>query len=256
MKLAVLGLCMAACGSSPPASPDASAPADAMPAADGGVTTLHGTINDTGKHPLAGATLCVLDHPDLACATTGADGAWQLQLPVPPSAQLAFEASATGYLGQVVLETESMDVVTWPSDFYLQTDAEAAAELNAKAGFTFPGEGTGFLVLQVDGATAGSLSGATVSIDTTFAKGPVYYDASGPNPSLTGTTTAAYGGVVFGDVAPGRHGITVTAAGKTCTVKPGGGNVIAGDWAPSGANTADVEIAADAETRSVLVSCL
>jgi hypothetical protein len=254
MKRIAVMLFVCACGSSPPASPDASAPPiDATATPDGHVDSFTGNITDENLAPIADAKICVLDHPDVACATTGANGDYTFALPDLHGQQLAVEVTATDHLSQIRLVTEAPAAV-WPSGWHLQTDATAMTEMSTKAGFTFPGEGTGFLIVQADGSTGGSLSGATVSISPKSGKGPVYWDASGPNPTLTATTAAARA-ASFGDLAPGRYQVTVTAPQKTCTVSPNG-TLFATDWAPSGANTTDVQIAADAETLGVFVTCL
>jgi hypothetical protein len=254
MNRIAIVLVLAACGSSTPSSPDASAPAiDAMGAPDGHVDDFTGKVFDEHITPIADAKICVLDHPDLACATTDANGDYTFALPDLHGQQLAVEVTATDHLGQIRLVTETPGAV-WPSGWHVETDSLAMIEMNKMAGFTFPGEGTGFLIVQADGATAGSLSGATISLSPASGKGPVYWDTNGPNPTLTATMSSAPA-ASFGNLAPGRYQVTVTAPQKTCTVSPNG-HLFATDWAPSGTNTTDVQIAADAVTREVFVTCL
>jgi hypothetical protein len=256
MKITALALACAACGSSP-AAPDAGA-IDAKPAPDGRLDTYNGAITDTNSKPIAGAMICVLDHPDIPCATTDGSGAYQIHAPDLQGAQIAVEATATGYLGEVSLQTEPVDangfhITEWPSKIFLPTTAMASAQLGTQAGFTFPGTGTGFLLMSVHGATAGVSVGATVAISPTAGKGPVYWDTNGPNPSLGATTSDS--GVSFGDLPPGRYSITATAPQRTCTVTRQN-TLISGDWAPTGSETTDVEITAGAETLGVSVVCL
>jgi hypothetical protein len=212
--------------------------------------------------PIEGATICVLHHPEIACATSDANGSYTMELPDLGGANIAVQASAQGYLGEVTLllgpaHTSLGEETSWVSNL-LYSDAEATTLLATQAGFTYPDSGTGFLQIRVNGATEG-FTGATVSIapmagGSLSAKGPVYWDTNGPNLSLTATAMPA-GATTFGDIAPGLYKVTVTAPQKTCTVAPGGHPEL-GNWQPTGSETTDVEVAAGAYTQDINVTCL
>jgi hypothetical protein len=237
---------LSGCGDQLPGPPDTSPPSD-TPAAGG----VSGTVTDSHAVAIEGAVVCVVAHAGIPCGTTNAAGAYSLQLPELPGADLAVQVTATGFLTVVSLVEQPGSGTLWPSSLSMLSRSDAVTLLNGDAGFAFPAPGKGFVELRVNGATAGSLTGATATLAGGTA--PVYLDASGvPDPALTGTT--ASGGVLFGGLTPGPFAITVTAAGKTCTAAPAGA-LIAGDWPGANGATAGGIAIGDAFTDSLSVLC-
>ena len=264
----VLGLstATAACddAGSHTAAPDA-APPDGAPDVPAPVMDrVTGSIYDLnpGAAPIAGAKVCVLHHADIPCGITDAAGSYAMMLPDLQGKDIAISVTAEGWLGYLATIEQPVDIdvpgehlhtVVWPSGLPLYSSARATQFLATQAGFTFPGAGTGFLVIRIDGATIGSLTGATATVTPVSGAGPVYTTSQGvPDPSLTGTSTSD--GVLFGNLAPGEYEVTARAAGKTCSVIADGG-LLAGSWPPRGSGTVRVEVAADSFTEGVHVQC-
>ncbi|HUJ58290.1 MAG TPA: carboxypeptidase-like regulatory domain-containing protein [Kofleriaceae bacterium] len=248
-----LGLVVSACSSNHPASPDAP-PADAPPI-DAAPAVLSGTVTDESSNPIAGAKVCILGHPEVACATTDANGGWTLEvpfLPPPPPIELAWSYTATGYLGFVGLEDEAVaGAYIYYSSVPLFDDTMATAMLATQAGFTYPNATAGFVQVRVHGPI-----GSTAALSPASGSGPVYTRTDGtPDPTLTGTQ-AIDAMVYFGNVAPGTYDVGVTGAQVTCYDRGRGEtNPIAGDWAPTGSGAIGVEVAAGEMTQGLNVYC-
>jgi hypothetical protein len=190
---------------------------------------------DGGTIPIANAKVCIVEHPELACATTDVDGNYTMALPdVAESVPFGVNFTAAGHLGNVSFATHR----DWPSGRGLRSD-QAAAAMAAQAGFSYPARGSGFIELRLFGpATDGGFSevtGATATLSPASGTGPSYQDR---------------GVILFGNVAPGRATITVKAAGMTC--RTGG---IDGVWPDGGPNVIEVPVAADSVTDRVYLWC-
>jgi hypothetical protein len=224
---------------------------DAPPDVIGSVLT--GTVLDEGSSPVAGAQVCIVGHPEVPCATSAADGTYSIHVAfLPADADLAVTTTASGHLGGVALLHETMGGLLW-EDVPLWTDASATTRLATQGGFTYPTAQDGFVELDVQGATVGSLTGATASLSPASGAGPVYADPTGTLDRAR-TSTSSSGFAFFGNVAPGMYAITVTAAQKTCSVM-NGASVIAGDWPGAGSATTAVQVVAGAMTQRISVIC-
>jgi len=162
-----------------------------------------------GSTPIAGARVCVVAHPEIACATSGTDGTYALSVPAwTTDVDLAVNATAAGYLGATTLLHEMAGQTNWASS-QLLGDAAAAA-LMKPAGLAYPSNGKGFVLLSVWGRLGGAATGMTVSASPA-AGGPVYLDAMGnPDPTLTAIGTDGY--VLLGNLEPGPIELTVSDA--------------------------------------------
>ena len=163
-----------------------------------------------GGAAIAGATICLVDHPAVPCATTDPDGNYTLALPAwTTDVDLAFTETAPGYLGLTGLVHENTRGVAWLS-MPLWSDARAAAFM-AQAGFTYPAMDKAFVLFYAS-------VGRTVSMQPAPGEGPVYLDAAAgnPDPTLASTTSEGYG--VFGAVEPGR--IELTSSSTACVDGP------------------------------------
>jgi hypothetical protein len=250
-----------ACGGSGSAAPDAAAPdasaPDGTPSDAGVADHVTGGIFDQLGSAVVGATVCVLHHADIPCATTDAAGNYTMTLPNLQGVDIAVTVTAQGSLSHLATIEEPIDqdglhIVVWPSGILLLSDAAATQLLATEAGFTFPSTSTGFLRVRIGGLSAGSLTGATATLSPLSGAGPVYGDMQGhAQPSLTGTSSS--GETLFGNLTPGVYEVTALAAGKTC--KPGIGGLLIGDWPPIGAGTVRVEVVANLLTDQVYVDC-
>ncbi len=250
--IAALAAALAAgCGSSgskPDARP-ADAPVDVH--VDAEPLALSGTITD-GTNPIAGAQVCIVGHPEVACATTATDGTWML-VDVFTEDDLALSYQASGYLGTVSLSSKDIPGVVWFATAPLLANAQATQLLATQAGFTYPDAANGFFRVHVEGVV-----GATVTLAPAGGHGPVYTRADGtPDPSLTATSSTT-SLVYFGNLAPGVYTLTAFATGKACYDRPQNSPTpqpIAGDWAPVGVGTIRIAVVAGALTDDMHVYC-
>jgi hypothetical protein len=204
----ILWLSAVNCGSSSPAD---SADGGQL---DGGPSTLEivqlpGTVLEIkGGAPIVGAHICIVDRPEIPCATSDADGSYTLSMPAwTAPVDIAFFVKADGHLGSTGLVHETPGIVTWLSQ-PLYSDAPAADLMN-QAGFAYPAGGKAFVMLAVVRAIGGAAEGLTASISPAADKGPVYMSPVGtPDPTLTGFSSNGY--ALFGDLEPGPFEITVS----------------------------------------------
>jgi hypothetical protein len=258
--LTLVAACLACGGGSHSTSDAPRGSADASTIDAAGSTSGSGQVTDESGSGIADAMVCVINRSDIPCVIADIDGNFKIDFPDVSGSDLAFEATATGFLGLVLTEHEPTNVagetsIVYPSTIPLFSESQATALLgsgSAGAGFTFPTTSAGFAEIRIEGATAGTLTGATATL-TPSGSGPVYLNGLGtPDPKLTSTTTS--GGVLFGNLAPGLYTVTAIATGKTCSVSPGG-TFIVGDWPPLGSGTVSLEVASDALTTNILVVC-
>lgn len=185
-------------------------------------------------NPLEGVSMCVLDRPEIPCATTDAAGKYALS-GVPAGVELGIIAEKTGYQSSlaVALTPDTDQTVNG----FLVSDAVAQL-VYGTAGFTWPlnGEGTITVAVQHDapvdggagdggaadaGTKRGGMDGATVSLTPASGKGPVYTSAAGtPDKAATSTSTSGIG--VFGNVPAGQYEIGVSHPTKTCAIDVSG----------------------------------
>jgi hypothetical protein len=136
------------------------------------------------------------------------------------------------------------------------TDSDATAYYTA-GGLTYPSTSTSFVIVHFYDITTSPptpISGATATISPASGK-VVYADATGTL-SAALTSTSASGGVVFGNIAPGKLTITVSAPGRTCQW-----NVVsttpqfAAVWPPTGSNVVAATVAAGTAINDIEMSC-
>jgi hypothetical protein len=135
----------------PPPAPDPIDCATAEVARFAGVVTA---LSD--RAPLVGARVCVLDHPEIPCATTSATGFYELACAPIGDAAISFEADgfAPGvwmWAGRAGETPESLDIS-------LARVAENTAYL-APTGITYPAGSLSLVTIDLVGDVAG-LSGA------------------------------------------------------------------------------------------------
>lgn len=204
-------------------------------------------VEAAGAAPLAGARVCLPDAPAVPCATTDANGAYQIQLPAwTTDLDLAVNVTAAGHLGFTGLTHQTTNGVVWFSQISLMDDAAATARLQAQAGFAYPAPGKAFVLLSVFRASGGAVTGATAALSPASGSGPVYAQPSGTlDPTLAATTTNGY--LLFGGVTPGK--LSITVAGVPCTPRA----LSVGAWAASTPSTVAGEAAANSMTQMTAI---
>lgn len=249
MKSLVAVAALVACSSkSAPTTSDA-----AMTSVDAFANDVEGSVFDENNLPVGGAMVCVLHHTEIPCQVTAANGTYVMALPELAGDDIAIQVTADGFLGEVLLDEEPAQGVSWPTEIPLEMMPDAIDDLATDAGFTYPGSG-GFLEVRVMGGAAGVLTGATATIAPDSGEGPVYRGSDGTaTPSLIGTSSD--GGVLYGNVAAGVYEVTALAGSAACTVAPGGA-LLVGDWPADVAGaTTRVEVADASITNNVNIIC-
>ena len=225
-------------------------------------TRVGGTIYDSpsnglvdgGEAPLAGATVCVIVPYDSPCATTDANGHYELDVPAASKApiQLATTIYAPGHLGKTELVQETPGVLVpsavWYVDDTLWSDADAQS-FATQGAFTYPPEGTAYLVLRVLHQTGGGVTGAT-AILSPRSGATIYASTAGVlDPTLSNTTSS--GEIVFANVTPGTFTITIDDMGNLCMPE-----AQIGDWpAGTGVNTVTGIVAAQTISSDLTIIC-
>ena len=225
---------------------------------DSAKLTVSGTIKeDSGPldggdgAPLAGASVCIVNHPEIICTTTAADGTYSLGYPIQPMSgelDLAIKIVAPGHLGKTELQREHFAGQSWTSLDYLKTDVAALA-FATTGGFTYPSGGTSFIAGAVH-ASSGGQAGATVTLSPETGH-VVYCDANGMlDPALTATSTN--GCFVFGNVIPGPYTLTVNAGSATCGDPATAGNT---SWPSAAANSIAGYVVANSIVEQQILTC-
>lgn len=179
----------------------------------------------SGFTPLAGVEVCVLDRPEVACDTTGADGRFELTgVPGGADHQLTLRDDDTGYfplLAHVAAGSEDVELGT----FGLVLD-DVADTIAGAAGLTID-RSRALVVFEAFDSFATAIGGRpdTPQPDVTFALDPadatelVYFDDDGaPDPALTATSRRGIG--FFFGVPAGEHTLSFDHATSTCERAP------------------------------------
>jgi hypothetical protein len=251
LSLLALASIALACGSDAPATEgagQADAGADAArpaPPSRSGSVYEQKAAPDGGAVPIENAQVCFVEHPELACVTTDAEGKYAVSSPSPDAlAPYGVAFTAAGHLGRV-----RSAYTWWPSGVGLSSDRDVAG-IAGPAGFTYPARGTGLIEVHLlDGGLNQGFAGATVSLSPAAGAGPIYEDPEGvPAPSRRATSSS--GRILFGDLAPGRFTLTISAPGRSC-----GTDGVSGTWPDSGRNVITVPVAAGCITDDVVMWC-
>jgi len=236
-RVAILLACVSACSN----TSSSSAP-DAAP-----LFSAAGSVVDSGSAatPITGASVCILDHSEIPCATTNGLGEYSIDLPAltTPPLDVAMNVTATGYLGFTGLTVGH----GWFSTVPLIDDASATAMLQTQAGFEYPPPGNAFVMLSVWHSSGGADLGVTVSLSPAPSVPAVYADASGTlDPAVTSLTSNGY--VWFGSVTPGK--VEATVSDPSCVPVQNLGDEA---WNDSKPNTIAGETAPDSYTQMTIL---
>jgi hypothetical protein len=200
---------------------------------------VEGTVTAGLTIPIASASVCVPDHPEIACVTTAADGTFNLTLPVNQELALTLRASgmASAVVGIRSGLRESRKLV-----FSLDKIESTKARYEA-IGAKYPDEGTGFIVARTEVQNDSDLGvdGAVLSIQPKSGTGPLYFDANS-NPSPMRTSTSTWSVAAFANVTPGTVELALEPSNVTCVPSASG-------WAAQVTNRVRVPVLAGYETH-------
>ena len=246
MQRTLVLLALSACTtSSPEELPDALTP----PSPDAAMVTtpIQGTVEDWSSTPIAGATACVMGRPDIACGSTDVTGKYTLQMP-SIEGNIAFEITAPDHLGFIDLENERNGFLVYQSGIPLRSTANATAFL-AQAGLDVSLARQG-----VPGAQGRWRSRGRDRDDL----GRAGSDLSRRERRLWIPRSPRPRRVARSCSATSRRGWSMSPCATEARSAPwnGGGEPIAGDWAPtSNLATAGAVIAAETITSGIHVAC-
>ena len=155
---------------------------------------------------LEGAKVCVSRHPEITCATTAADGSFELRH-LPPRADLVLTFDKEGFIKESkTIQTSSTDmnvpgnkIVMFPRDGAPTPDGVTLDESKGSVDFFAIGPSPS------DPSVPTIISGVTVSIGPGNAR-PYYYDTKG-KPVADATTTLGGFGFFF-NLDPGDYVLT------------------------------------------------
>ncbi len=201
-------------------------PTTTLPDADGATVSVSGIAADSpsGFTPLEGVRVCVLEHAEVECDTTDAEGRFDL-VDVPAEAELllTLHHDDAGYFPVLAhVRTGTRDAVLGAFGLIQEVAADALA---AGAGLAIDRTRALVVVEAFDSVVSALVRPDTAQPDVSFAIEPadaealVYLDASGlPSTTLTATTERGTG--VFFDVPSGEHTITFDHPMRLCTPSP------------------------------------
>ena len=193
--------------------PLAAAPAcgDDGAAATPMITYSGALVNGVDQSPIAGASVCFVSHPEIACFQTAADGSYSVEL--PEKTKVEVEVVKEGFISVrsnfITRESDS----TISAQMFAPAAVEAAFQL---AGATYDAAAGGMLVRVYDpakGQTVG-LAGVAIDIEPSDGDGPYYLDGLTFNTSATATTTV--GNALFSVLEDKTYRITFTSETHDC----------------------------------------
>lgn len=167
--------------------------------------------------PLAGVKVCVRSHPEIACSTSGTDGAFAVHgVPENSKVQVTFEKSDR--VSQLrAVKTETADIAMPAFENALAQPADTATVLpNTTVDFK---KGSILFFISSPGTRFQNgfdwLRGFTVSISPKSGEGPLYLDTHSVHDATATSSVGGYG--FFENMADGDYTVTFTVpAGIEC----------------------------------------
>lgn len=206
-------LWLVGCGGGGGGTPDA-ARADAhapdAPSFDAAPTTITITgqiIDVVSMGAVAGATVTVLDHPEVAAATSTSTGKYTLTgVPANALVTLHFDKASPAYMPQVTraIQLGAVDYVMYDGRGFDAMVTRSAVDVMSNVIGVPHDPAKGAIAIRLeDGTTLMGLADATAAVNPVTGHAmPVYFNSGGfPDPSLMATSTS--GLMVFHDPAPG-----------------------------------------------------
>jgi len=181
-----------------------------------GSVPVDGVIQRLDGGPIEGARVCIVNHPEIGCGVSRADGGYEMELPVwsPPEA-LAVHVAAPGRTGATVLvdtsptRSQSGLFTAWIDTLRLEDEATLVERLK-QAALRYPAPDKAFVMLGVSSDRPdGVPAGATVSITPSAGAQVAYTDEAGRLDPAQRTLCAKGGGVLFGEVTPGPFEVSI-----------------------------------------------
>jgi hypothetical protein len=222
--------------------PDGASPGDmAMATTTIPTVGFSSTLVDVaGGAPIAGAAVCVYQHPELACATSDAQGAFTAR--IPANARTGILIDKSGYASVLIpVPTSTSD---WSGSTIRLPTFTSTQTFYSAAGATYLDAGKGFLGVFITlGNTQTGYGNTTVSLVPASGTGPYYAGTSGTYDSGL-TATSAYGFARFAALAPATLEVAPHCGAGTT-------EAVAWGWpdASGSTETIDVPIAAGYETH-------
>ena len=131
---------------------------------------LEGAVKLDEAIPIAGADVCIHEHPEIACSTSGVDGSFALDLPA--NQELALTIRAPGVVSAVIgIRTATRNLVKWA----VSLDKAEMIQARYRAfGVNFPDEAAGFVRARGDapGDARGGMEGLTMTMQPRSGRGP------------------------------------------------------------------------------------
>ncbi|UJR80063.1 hypothetical protein [Sandaracinus amylolyticus] len=221
----------------PPPPPPPPGPVDC---AAGPVASFAGTVQALAdRRAIAGARVCVLDHPEIPCVATNAEGFYVLGCAPIGDAAISFEAD--GFASGVWLWR---GVAGEPTDLsvLLARDSENTGYL-APTGVTYPDGSSALVTIDANGA----VEGLTARLRSGSGHGAFYSADDGGRIDPSATFLADESELVFFVARPwegwGELEVELIAPGRTCAQTDGAWQ--ARDGAP---NAVRVPVRPDTET--------
>jgi len=193
--------------------PLAAAPACDDDAASTPKTVVYsGAIADgANQTPIAGAEICFVSQPELACVETAADGSYSVKLPIKTKVEV--EVVRDGFISVrsnfVTREVDS----SISAQMFAPAAVEAAFQL---AGATYDDTKGGMLVRVYDPAKGQlvGLAGVAIEVEPSDGDGPYYLDGLTFNTSATATT--AVGNALFSQLEDKTYKVRFTSTTHDC----------------------------------------
>ena len=212
MRRLLLAVAIASAGCAAPPAP--------VECDDADHTCLQGIVTDFLQSPLPGAELCVMDHEEIACATTAENGAFTLP-GLPLQEDIVVLQRKDGYQPTAYpLDSAQAPAIAWA--MRMLPDSLVETQRNAVNEEVQPGTGGLFFELGVrtsaDPLAWTDVEGATVEVSPGDG-GDLYYlnVLYMPDADLTSTTGVGFVGVM--NLEPGDYEVVATAPAGDCTTE-------------------------------------
>ena len=175
------------------------------------ITYSGALVNGVDQSPIAGAEICIVSHPEIACVQSRTDGTYSVDLPVSTKVEVTVVKDGFIPIRSNFLTRTSAAQIS--AQMFAPAAVEAAFQI---AGATYDETKGGMLVRVYDpakGQTVG-LAGVTVEVEPSDGDGPFYLD--GLTFNLGATATTPIGNALFSLLEDKTYKLTLTSATHDC----------------------------------------